>query len=164
MTHGRESNIAFDQHGDDAAPYHWLDLVLRLTPTSSSRSLRLCIGHFDMFSCPEKPTDHQVLREALLLNRESRARVYFDIGFDDRILVGEGEALLKEIADVCIAAGDNGDYILFGTDWIMLANQGNANRYLALAQAAAARVPFWQTRLDKLFSANLDRFLRPSQP
>lgn len=174
LTHGRESNIAFDQHGDDPSPRHWLNLVDRLKRTHPGKPLRLCIGHFDMFNCPDSPkSDREVLREALLLNRDGKAQIYFDVGFDDRILAGQGADLFSEIADVCATAGDDGDYVLFGSDWIMLANQANANAYLALARAAASAVDFWRapsrgdpgiTRMEKLFGLNLRRFLTPLRP
>lgn len=164
LTHARESNIALANHGDDPSPRHWLARTATLRARfPDAKPLRLCIGHFDMFACPESPMDDgAVLLEALKRNRAREARIYFDLGFDDRILAGQGRALLDEIGAICERAGDDGDYILFGSDWIMLANQANADRYLALAQAAAEASPFWRTRRDKLFRLNLLRFLDPA--
>jgi hypothetical protein len=165
MTHARESNIALEGHGGDPSPRHWLTRVTELAerfPAPQYKPLRLCLGHFDMFSCPGPKDDRQVLLEALALNKAGKARVYFDLSFDDRILANDGKALFTELADVCRQAGDDGDYIMFGSDWIMLANQPNVGEYVQLAYEAAKSVRFWEDKLDKLFGGNLRRFLDPA--
>lgn len=163
LTHARESNIAFAGHGYDASPHHWLRRAAMLAKDyPGHKPLRVCIGHFDMISCPGTPTDSMVLAGALAMNQAKKARFYFDVGFDDRILDGNGTALFDEIGAACSNAGDEGDYILFGTDWIMLANQSNADRYLELAYRAALASRFWENKLDKLFRTNLQRFLDPA--
>lgn len=163
LTHARESNIALPEHGDDPSPTHWLALVEKLAAKYPGRKpLRLSLGHFDLVNCPGDPIgDRNVMTRALELNHAHRARMYFDIGFDDRILAGQGRLLLAEMADICEKTGDAGDYVMFGSDWIMLANQVNAGEYLDLAYQAARAVPFWERRMEKLFGGNLRRFLDP---
>ena len=163
LTHARESNIALQDHGDDPAPYHWLARAKALRAKyHDAKPLRLSIGHFDLKNCPKVPTDHDVLLEALKLNKAGETRMYFDLSFDTRILAGDGKALLGELADICLAAKDDGDYVMFGSDWIMLGNQPNADQYLELAYKAACQDAFWRSRLDKLFRVNLLRFLDPA--
>lgn len=163
LAHARESNLAFAENGDDPSPRHWLALAERLRDEHPTvKPLRIALGHFDLVNCPNPKGDAEVLRDALRLNRERNARIYFDVSFDTRILKGEGWKLFGELADVCKAAGDDGDYVMFGSDWIMLANQPNAGKFLNLAYAAASEVRFWEERLDKLFRLNLLRFLDPN--
>ncbi|MCW4460932.1 hypothetical protein OK349_04380 [Sphingomonas sp. BT-65] len=169
FTHARESNIALPGQELAPSPAYWLtriEEIVRRYP--GMPPLRLCIGHFDMFSCHKGPsTDHDVLRRALALNRPDtagrrKARIYFDFSFDVRILQGDGRTLLEELAGICKSAGDDGDAIMFGSDWIMLANQSNAADFLAAAHAAAMQVDFWRERADKLFRANLISYLTPA--
>lgn len=169
FTHARESNIALPGHELDPSPAHWIARAEQLAVAFPQHPpLRLCIGHFDMFSCSNGPaTDADVLRKALELNRRDRsgrrrARIYFDVSFDQRILSGEGEELLGQLASICQEAGDDGGSIMFGSDWIMLANQESADGYLAAAYAAAIRIDFWKLRIDKLFQNNFVAFLTPT--
>jgi hypothetical protein len=163
VTHGRESNLAFPENGDDPSPRHWLALAKRLRRDFPAyKPLRINIGHFDMVNCASPQGDPEVLREGLLLNGRRETRIYFDLSFDDRILAGRGSELFAEIGKVCRDVHDDGNYVMFGSDWIMLANQPNAGEYLKLAYAAASQDNFWKDRLDKLFRSNLMRFLDPT--
>lgn len=162
VTHARESNLAFPGNGDDPSPRHWLALAERLRRDHPGhKPLRIALGHFDMVNCPNPKDDAEVLRDSLLLNRRRDSRIYFDFSFDSRILEGKGSALFAELAKVCRDAQDEGDYVMFGSDWIMLANQPNGSEFLKLAYAAASADEFWKSRLDKLFRNNLLRFLDP---
>jgi len=169
FTHARESNIALPGQELAPSPAYWLNRIEAIARRYPAKPpLRLCIGHFDLFSCRNGPsTDHEVLRRALALNRPDaagrrKARIYFDFSFDTRILEGNGRALLEELAAICRSADDDGDAIMFGSDWIMLANQSNANEFLAAAHLAAMQVDFWRERIDKLFRANLISYLTPT--
>lgn len=160
MAHARESNIALPEHGDDPSPRHWLERA-RMVRQAGLAPLRVCIGHFDMIECPGTTTDAQVLREALALNAAGDARIYFDIAFDDRILQGQAKALFDDLAKVCSPFANGADHVMFGSDWIMLANQPNVGEYLNMVHAAASVHDYWgeKQRLAKLFGGNLAAFL-----
>ena len=161
MTHSRESNIALPEHGDDPSPRHWLKRALMVREAGLG-PLRLCFGHFDLINCKDSPKgDKQVLFEALKLNAKKESRLYFDVSFDDRILSGQAKALFRELGQICDDAGDDGDFVMFGSDWIMLANQPKVGEYLNLAYAAASEDEYWrdERRLAKLFGGNLKTFL-----
>jgi len=170
MTHARESNVALPGHGQDAEPGHWITRAAQLAADYPGRALRLCMGHFDLENCHSaSQTDEAALSAALALNQarhpdgSPKGHIYFDISFDDRIVAGgsEAAAFLNRLARISNQAGDACKHLLFGSDWIMLANQKEAPRYLANAWAATQGLdsPFTDALRERMFRTNLLDFL-----
>lgn len=99
-----------------------------------------------------------------------QAEIYFDIGYCTTFLEGGGHQLLQEIASICddfpVENGKEGaDYILFGSDWIMLGQQPRHQEYVARVEQAIAggdERSYWKQpgRREKILGGNLSRFLR----
>jgi hypothetical protein len=138
-----------------AAPLRWLDRATTVADYGLN-PLRICLGHFDVGGLNEL-----VLVEALRMNRGSRPRanIFSDISYDEEILANRPTDLLDGLARACREVGDEGDYIMFGSDWMMLGQQPTARNYLENIRVAASKHIFWQDKLDKIFRTNFLRFL-----
>jgi len=155
ITHAAMSNGSMAGADQMAAPLHWLERA-KMVASYGMHPLRVSLGHFDMYGF-----NNMVLEEALRMNRDPRLRtnIFFDLSYDEDILAGSPVKLLDDLATSCQKAGDDGDYVMFGTDWIMLGQQRNAPRYLGTLRDAASAHGFWRDRSEKLFRTNFLRFL-----
>lgn len=159
ITHAAMSNGAMAGADQKAAPLHWLDRA-KIVAGYGLYPLRVSLGHFDMGGF-----NNLVLEAALRMNRNPslRTNIFFDLSYDESILAGNPGGLLNDLARCCKNANDDGDYIMFGSDWIMLGQQRNAPHYLTTLYQAASTHPFWGDKVEKLFRSNFQRFLnRPS--
>ena len=156
LAHGRDSNEAFPGAGKKAHPSHWLARARALPPTPTRHPLRACIAHF------RKDFDQGKAAEDILdLNLRNAANIYFDVAFDDELLEStQAERLLKDIQAVCRGDPRAAKYFMFGSDWIMLAQIPNADRYLASFDQAVLKSPFWGPLRSDLLGGNLRRFLK----
>lgn len=155
MAHGINSQCASPGSGAGASPHHWYRRALTVNGWGAgAKPLRACIGHHD-----SGPDFWLTMPKILEENRAGRSEIYFDLSYSTEFLTGDGPGLLREVARICEQLRDEGRYILFGTDWIMLAQEPNPDRYLGSAIAAAKADPFWRSRIADLFGGNLERFL-----
>lgn len=159
IAHAAMSNGSMTGADAMAAPLHWLERA-KTVATYGRSALRICLGHFDMDAFNDL-----VLAEALKMNRDPvlRTNIYFDLSYDNSILAGTPDRLLDDLARICREVGDEGDYIMFGSDWIMLGQQPAAPQYLTMLYGAASAHPFWGTKVDKLFRLNFLTFLNPAR-
>jgi hypothetical protein len=155
IAHAAMSNGSMAGANEMAAPLHWLERA-KMVAAYGTHPLRICLGHFDMYGF-----NNMVLAEALKMNRDPKLQtnIFFDVSYDNDILAENPGGLLDALARVCREAGDEGDYIMFGSDWIMLGQQRNAPQYLKTLYGAASTHRFWQDKVDKLFRSNFLRFL-----
>ncbi|HZF44771.1 MAG TPA: hypothetical protein VEZ26_00430, partial [Sphingomonadaceae bacterium] len=158
MSHSRPSNGSMAGADWKALPHYWLNRA-RMVREYGLHPLRACLGHFD-----GRPENAQVLIDGLRMNKaqtggKPHARLYFDVSFDDDILDGRPSNLLDSLASSCREAEDNGDYIMFGSDWIMLGQRSEAADYLRTFRDAASMHPFWHDKVDKLFRRNFIDFM-----
>ena len=159
LAHARESNGSMPYAKWKASPHYWLARARAVAEYGDGYSpLRVCLGHFDM-----RGNDAGVLEQALEMNRDGLAKIYFDISYDDRVLASNAAGLLDDLARVC--SGNGGErYIMFATDWIMLGQQAQAPNYLGRLIAAASQHGFWGDHVDKLFRTNFLDFMGPASP
>ena len=159
LAHARNSNQASAGAGRDANPAWWLDRVR----SPGTPPLRICLAHFS----PEPPPDEwgpAVYRSVLDYDRSGPSEIYLDLAFADELLKGNAKGLMEQVAALCAAHDPDCQWFMFGTDWIMLAQLHQVERYIPELWKAAHEVPFWTERpqrLANLLRNNLDRFLRP---
>src|SRR3546814_6312262 len=128
IAHAAMSNGSMAGADTMAAPLHWLERA-KTVATYGRSALRICLGHFDMDAFNDL-----VLAEALKMNRDPvlRTNIYFDLSYDNSILAGTPDRLLNDLARICREVGDEGDSIMFVSDWIMLGQQPAAPQYLTM--------------------------------
>jgi hypothetical protein len=156
IAHAATSNGSMSGAAAMADPAYWVNRAKQVA-RYGHHPIRVALGHFDMGGL-----NFATLAAALRLNRDPdvRSNIDFDVSFDTDVLAGNPKCLLDPLAWVCAEVGDGGDYILFGSDWIMLGNQRAAPRYLQTVHDAASAHPFWGDKVDKLFRTNFLRFLK----
>jgi hypothetical protein len=151
MAHASAGNEASAGAGSNANPAYWLDRAL-----SIGRPPSVCLAHFSADQFGEA-----VYRRVLEANAAGKSQIYFDLSFASELLDGRERQLMEQIAGLCAAADPECRWFVFGTDWIMLANQHEVHRYIPKLLAAAGGIEFWKSPgiLDNLLYNNLDRFL-----
>lgn len=158
LAHAANSNAAFPGAGAYAHPQYWRALVENMEPLPAGHSpLRICLAHYEkgFISGGE-------LGRLLDLNQGGRAKIWFDIAFEETVLQrpnGAGE-LLDRLALICLDRPLATQYFMFGTDWIMLDQLVGSSRYLPLLDAAITAHDFWRIHREALLGGNLRRFLK----
>ena len=158
LAHGRNSNEAYLGAGKRAHPRYWLARARSLPPGRGRAPLRACVAHF------RKEFDADgVVRQILDLNLAGAANIHFDFAFEEEVLdAGQAAQLLDDIATICAHDPRRARYFMFGSDWIMLAQVPNANRYLQDFDTAIRQNGFWAPHRDDVLGGNLRRFLKLS--
>ena len=103
-----------------------------------------------------------VYRSVLEYNALGRSEIFFDLAFADELLEGKAQDIMEQVAELCEQADRDCRWFMFGTDWIMLAQLHEVEKYIPDLLKAARQVPFWRdrpSRLDNLLHNNLDRYL-----
>lgn len=159
LAHGSDSQAAYPGAGAGASLEYWAARAARIAPVPSENCLRAIIGHF---SADEYSWSVGMPR-LLALNAQRRARVCFDIAYCTELLTSEASALalLEHIGRICATQPDGDDWVVFGSDWIMLAQQPQRERYIEMIEKAIAQSTYWRApgRREKLLGGNLRRFL-----
>jgi hypothetical protein len=98
------------------------------------------------------------------LNARRAADIYFDVAYSPQFLAGDGEAFMRTLADVYGGSSERtGQWLMFGSDWIMLGRELGVQHYAERAVAALRSVPWWRDREPLILHDNLRRFLsRPT--
>jgi hypothetical protein len=166
FTHARQSNHATeyaDQYGNlvnwhARACRHW---------TRHQKPLRLCLGHFTLGD-----TQEDAFEAIMCLNRQGRARIYIDIayGLEHGTPLNSTdpapERAAKYMAGLRAYAqkyDPDYDFILFGSDWIMLEQEPGASMFVPDAWHLFAKHSAIGPELaHKIFVTNFDRFLAPA--
>ncbi|WP_380872468.1 hypothetical protein ACFB49_34010 [Sphingomonas sp. DBB INV C78] len=162
FAHARDSNMSFPGGGLNAHPQYWLDRAKRMADANPRRPVRACLGHYS----PEDFGFDDAMEKILDLNAAGRARIYFDLSFDEHILkdVATAAERLKHVERICTAHKNGADYMMFGTDWIMLGQRPRHQKYVANLMAAIDGNIFWKERREKLLGGNLRTFLTRIPP
>ena len=162
MAHASPSNDAMSNSARKALISNWVPRVEQ-TFTKFGRPLRLCLGHFGYYVY-----DLSAFKDLMKLNVEQvggepKARVYFDLSYDVDILEDNQGVLryfLNALERVCKDVGDEGNYLTFGSDWIMLGQQPGAGRYLDNFKRALDASEFWRKNADKVLRTNFLDFMQ----
>lgn len=169
LAHARASNQVTEGGDGKAAIRHWLARA-RHHYEVHGKPLRLCLGHFTVNEMDE------TLSEIMALNACGKARIYVDLsyGFDD----GWGRAArpadaraaqsfwLGILASLTMKHDPGARFILFGTDWIMLEQEPDAEDYVAGALDAFAVTDYWKDEaiIQRVFATNFHDFLATGSP
>lgn len=162
LAHGRNSEESYPGAGENAALQYWVDRAARLAPTAApgTTTLRAVIAHYSGWEFNWLLG----LPRLLALNAAKRSRLYVDIAYCTDLLKGEASAvaLLDEVGRACATQPDGDQWVVFGSDWIMLAQQPHHEQYVARVDAAIAKSAYWNTpeRRQRLLGGNLETFLR----
>ena len=160
MTHARHSNEASTGSGADASLKYWHARAERQFD-KTGKKLRACMGHIDDSNEGGNSYRHWLPR-LLELNAQGRAEIYFDIGYTLPILNGRAVWFFNELHGLGGSLQIE-KYLMFGTDWIMLAQEPDAGDYYKKAIAAVNASKFAPYK-DLLFGGNLRTFLNlPAQ-
>lgn len=159
LAHGRNSEESYPGAGQNAALQYWVDRAARIAPAPGAATLRAVIAHYSGWEY----SWWSGLPILLALNAAKRSRLYVDIAYCTELLKGETSAvaLLDDIGRVCATQPDGDQWVVFGSDWIMLAQQPHYKDYVARLDAAIAKSGYWNTpeRRQRLLGGNLETFL-----
>ncbi len=155
IAHGRESNGASPMSKFFGDPLFWVDRA-EIVASYGTNPLRLSIGHFDL-----RGNDAEALDKLLAMNVKKTANVFFDLSYDPNILGNNAAYLLRQFETRGEAISD---FLMFGSDWIMLGQEKNANAYLEHLHKAVAGIDFWTKHKDKLLRTNFHRFIGLGTP
>lgn len=136
----------------NALPQYWVDAARGAHLRNSGKRLTACIGHFDPWQYSTAFAD------AIAENEAGRANIFFDFGYDPRILHDSAGSLLYQLERLC-RNNSGEEYVMFGTDWIMLGQETTAGSYLKNFLEALDANNFWSARRQKILGENLKRFL-----
>ena len=166
MAHATNSNGAAPGYAERAHPDNWLP-VLRKYP-----KLRLNLAHFGDFQ-GATGTDASTTWEHAVgrLVKRYPANAYSDLSYFSELLPGlaspEHRTALLEFTGAFVREFDpGGEHLLYGSDWIMLGREANAERYLDVVSAAIRTVCSDDSCLDRFMWGNASRYLglRPGEP
>lgn len=159
LAHGRNSEESYPGAGQNAALHYWVDRAARIAPAPGAATLRAVIAHYSGWEYGWWTG----LPRLLALNAAKRSRLYVDIAYCTELLKGEASAvaLLDDIGRICATQPDGDQWVVFGSDWIMLAQQPHYKEYVARLDAAIAKSGYWNTpeRRQRLLGGNLETFL-----
>lgn len=173
LTHGYHSNEAGLCFGSRASPLGWRSVV------KAHEGLRLCLAHFaeatDFVEAmnlePDEwvhPRNWPLLGTGPLMrdNKEGGTQVFADLGYMSELLVernGIGRERARRFFQglkiFCGRFDPECKYLLFGSDWLFLAQEPGHENYLQVIRTAMAEAewePDWQ---ENLLWRNLERFV-----
>lgn len=138
----------------NALPQYWIEAARGAHKRNPGKRLTAGIGHFDPWQFSAD------FSAAISENAAGRANIFFDLGYDRSILRDNAGDLLAQLERLC--KGNSGeDYVMFGTDWIMLGQEITADSYLRNFLEALNHNEFWSARRHKILNDNVKRFLKP---
>lgn len=159
LAHGANSQEAYPGAGAGASLEHWAARAAKIAPEPTDNCLRAIIAHYRGY----EPSWWLGMPKLLELNAQGRAKVCFDIAYSMELLKSEASAidLLDEIGNICAQQPDGDNWVVFGSDWIMLAQQVQRDRYIATLEKAIEKSSYWRVkgRREKLLGGNLRAFL-----
>ncbi|HEX4693611.1 hypothetical protein [Sphingomonas sp.] len=155
VAHGRNSQEASKGTGEFASPQYWHERA-NWVWAQTGRPLRASIAHWSM-----TPEYREWMPKILALNVAGKANIFFDIGYTQEFLDGDGPGYLADLAQVYSPCEKTAKWLMFGSDWIMLEREPGVKNYLANAVAAIRAVDFWRPHEAPLLRENLRRFLTP---
>lgn len=162
MSHSGESMGRLPSHDVLGGPIGWTAFF----DDSKNAGTRINLGH--MGGAVDKTADsgNWSLRFARLMSKPTANYLYGDLGFWDEIVVGDRDAIarLQELLNMDVSNGDKvEDRVMFGTDWLMLAQTGVWSSYAVRFQKVLADSGFAAETLEKLFHRNAARLFDPQE-
>ena len=134
--------------------------------------LRLCLGHYTIGG-----TDEYYLARIMEMNHRDvpAARIYYDVSYgfahgdmsrseDHAGNSDTAKRYVAALADFAQSHDPECNFLLFGSDWIMVGQEKEASRYVETAYREFSRSPFFGTpeRMDRIFYRNFRDFLGQS--
>ncbi|MCR5869473.1 MULTISPECIES: hypothetical protein [unclassified Sphingomonas] len=161
LAHAANSMASMEGAGVRASPRFWIERAKQVQGWGGN-PLRVCLGHFR-----RSVENRALLVEILRLNKPASdgrpgAQIYVDMSYDDDILSGSANDVLDFFASACREANSQGEYVLFGSDWIMVGQDARAHAYLSNLRDAVANHCFWGSKSALLFRENMLKFLKLS--
>lgn len=155
-----------------AAPENWGEVMERYP------NMRVNLAHFGGFeedfaptnSCPRPPETFE--KQAATLIGRTRAgqprypNLYVDIGYWTEV-TGDNKPVrdpfITKLNELLGVAPNLGDQMLYGSDWLMIAQDRNANAYLADVRDALS-VSAVAPQMDRIMGSNALRYLGLMNP
>lgn len=165
FTHGYKSNGASYCSDDFADPIFWVNRAQSVA-AYNTHPLKLCIGHFGKKNGDDKHKDNSnrlALKKLMAMNLDGTANIFFDIGYNSDILeynpdISRGG--VDELLDFFYEFGEAvTDYVMFGTDWVMLEQEQAAGAYLRNVREVVENNELWRPYADKIFRTNFLKFI-----
>jgi|GEM_PF-1209070 len=162
LAHASRSNGSMRGADWKADFQHWIPRV-KDTFDDYKKPLRLCLAHIGHYRFLDKAK----LEELLSLNMGGvtgvpQGRIYLDVSYDEGILESNEGAvarLLTTLAEISEKLGDDGRFVTFGSDWIMLGQQPTANRYLENFRRMLSNHGYWAKYEDQVMRTNFLDFM-----
>lgn len=165
LTHARFSNDAVEWGSRFASIGLWRRRAERHF-AAHRKPLRLCLGHYTL-----NRSDYDQLGMMMAMNRKStpEAQVFYDVSYGfahgdpyDASSEQTARRYVESLEQFARVHDPECKYLVFGTDWIMVAQEKLAPAYMETAYRLISNSEFFGNpeRTDRLFSDNLKRFLR----
>lgn len=172
LAHAMHSNEASFCSGAHAGPSGWADVV------GEYEGLRVCLGHFaetnDFLPAARLLRDRRRVHrrnwpfhgtDLLLRGNPGRAsKVFVDLGDMIEFLHPDDGAnraakFFRELDLYCETNDPSREYVMFGTDWIMLERDPRSKAYVSRIRAGLAAAGWREAWQQNLLHDNLQRFL-----
>ena len=171
LAHGRKSLQAVEGGNELVSVANWRRRA-EAHWRRHRKPLRICLGHFTGLQ-----TDKAELGALMRMNRQPvpEARAYIDLsygfahGFDVTPACPSDDLAACYLDELKLFAEEHDRecrFILFGTDWIMLGMERDADEYVARAHRLMSADSFWNAegRLERIFRTNFLDFMKLSSP
>lgn len=173
LAHAMHTNDASRCSGILAAPSGWIEVLAR-----HDRGLRICLGHFaeskDFLPAARRLHAGRPVHRRnwpfygtdrlLRGNGERDSKVFVDLGdmiefLDERKGLDRAAAFFTALRAYCEDNDRRCEYVMFGTDWIMLERERRSEVYVARVRAGMAAAGWSEQWQNNLLHDNLQRFL-----